>query len=61
MRQVVRNQHVNLPGQLGWKIELEPDYMILASLAGVASGAVGALYPALRAASQDPVEALSYE
>lgn len=50
-----------LVGQLGWKIELEPNYMILASLAGVASGAVGALYPALRAASQDPVEALSYE
>lgn len=42
-------------------IDLEPDSMLLASLAGMVSGAVGALYPALRAASQDPIDALSYE
>ena len=35
--------------------------MLLASLAGMISGAFGALYPALRAASQDPIDALSYE
>jgi putative ABC transport system permease protein len=42
-------------------IDLEPDSILLASLAGMVSGAVGALYPALRAASQDPIDALSYE
>lgn len=46
---------------LGVSIVLEPSSMLLASVAGVLSGAVGALYPALRAASQDPVDALSYE
>jgi putative ABC transport system permease protein len=46
---------------LGWKIELEMNYIIFASVAGLISGAIGALYPAMRAASQDPVEALSYE
>jgi putative ABC transport system permease protein len=46
---------------LGWKIDLEPASIIYASIAGLVSGAVGALYPALRAASQDPVDALSYE
>ena len=35
---------------------------ILAMIAvGVVSGAIGALYPALRAALQDPVQALMYE
>jgi putative ABC transport system permease protein len=46
---------------LGWKIDLEPATIIYASIAGLLSGALGALYPALRAASQDPVDALSYE
>ncbi|MDX2031021.1 MAG: FtsX-like permease family protein [Blastocatellia bacterium] len=46
---------------LGWKIELEADSIFYASLAGIVSGLLGALYPALRAASQDPVDALSYE
>jgi putative ABC transport system permease protein len=45
----------------GLKIDLEPRYIAYASLAGLASGLLGALYPALRAASQDPVKALSYE
>jgi len=42
-------------------IDLEMSSMLLASLAGLLSGAIGALYPALRAASQDPIDALSYE
>lgn len=46
---------------LGWKIELEPGAILYAAAAGLISGLLGALYPALRAASQDPVDALSYE
>ncbi len=46
---------------LGWNIRIELGYVVFALLAGMASGVIGALYPALRAASQDPVEALSYE
>jgi putative ABC transport system permease protein len=47
--------------RMGVNIELEPGYILYAVLAGLMSGLIGALYPALRAASQDPVEALSYE
>jgi len=50
-----------LVSNLGWKIDLETDSILYASIAGLVSGLLGALYPALRAASQDPVEALSYE
>ncbi|MCI0338565.1 MAG: ABC transporter permease [Acidobacteria bacterium] len=46
---------------LGWKIDLEPGSILYASIAGLLSGALGALYPALRAASQEPVDALNYE
>jgi putative ABC transport system permease protein len=50
-----------LTNGLGWKIELESDSIVQASIAGLVSGLGGALFPALRAASQDPVDALSYE
>lgn len=46
---------------LGWKIDLEAGSILYASIAGLVSGLLGALYPALRAASQDPIDALSYE
>ncbi|MBO0725451.1 MAG: ABC transporter permease [Blastocatellia bacterium] len=46
---------------LGWKIDLEAGSILYASIAGLVSGLLGALYPALRAASQDPIEALSYK
>ncbi len=50
-----------LVNNLGWKIELDPSTILFAAAAGLISGLLGALYPALRAASQDPVDALSYE
>ncbi len=52
---------VALVNGMGMKLEIESDYVFWASLGGIASGLLGALYPALRAASQDPVKALSYE
>lgn len=48
-----------LVGKLGLKIDLEADSILYSSLAGLLSGVIGALYPALRAASLDPVDALS--
>ena len=42
-------------------IDLEAGSILYASIAGLGAGLLGALYPALRAASQDPVDALSYE
>lgn len=45
----------------GARIALEPDFIGYAICAGLLSGLLGALYPALRAARQDPVDALNYE
>jgi len=45
----------------GMNIDLEAESIIYSSVAGLGAGLLGALYPALRAASQDPVKALSYE
>jgi len=45
----------------GLNIEIEAGYTLCATLGGLASGLIGAIYPALRAAGQDAVEALSYE
>jgi len=42
-------------------VDIEPRWLGFALLIGLAGGTLGALYPALRAANQDPVEALSYE
>ena len=43
------------------KIHIELKWVIIAAVIGVVCGVVGALYPAIRAANLDPVEALGYE
>ncbi len=42
-------------------IEIEPRWVLIALSVGLLGGTIGALYPALRAARQDAVDALSYE
>jgi putative ABC transport system permease protein len=42
-------------------VEIEPRWIAISLLVGLLGGTIGALYPALRAARQDAVEALSYE
>jgi putative ABC transport system permease protein len=42
-------------------VELEPLWLFYALALGLLAGALGALYPALRAANQDAVAALAYE
>src|SRR5688500_10966529 len=42
-------------------IEIEPRWILISLLVGLVGGSIGALYPALRAARQDAVDALSYE
>jgi putative ABC transport system permease protein len=42
-------------------IEIEPRWVMISFLIGLVGGTLGALYPAIRAARQDAVEALSYE
>ena len=42
-------------------IEIEPQWIAVAFGVGLVGGTIGALYPALRAARQDAVEALAYE
>jgi putative ABC transport system permease protein len=42
-------------------VEIELLWVAIAALVAVAGGSLGALYPALRAANQDPVDALAYE
>ncbi|HWO02553.1 MAG TPA: ABC transporter permease [Blastocatellia bacterium] len=42
-------------------IELKPGWLIIAAAIGMLGGIVGALYPAVRAANLDPVEAISYD
>jgi ABC-type antimicrobial peptide transport system permease subunit len=42
-------------------VEIEPLWLGIALAVGLLGGTIGALYPAIRAARQDAVEALSYE
>ena len=43
------------------KIDLEPRWLLIGAGLGLVCGLAGALYPAIRAANLDPVEAISYE
>lgn len=43
------------------QVELNPQMLIITMIVGVIGGALGALYPAIRAARLDAVDALSYE
>ncbi len=43
------------------QIEFESRWFVITGVVGLVSGALGSLYPALRAAHMDPVEALSYD
>ncbi|MGE0104598.1 MAG: ABC transporter permease [Blastocatellales bacterium] len=43
------------------QLEFHWTWLLTAALIGLSGGALGALYPAIRAARQDPVEALAYE
>jgi putative ABC transport system permease protein len=42
-------------------LELAPSWVFATAALAIVGGMAGALYPALKAAHQDPVEALSYE
>ncbi|MBA3805863.1 MAG: ABC transporter permease, partial [Acidobacteria bacterium] len=42
-------------------VDIEPRWLVFSLIIGLLGGTLGALYPALRAARQDAVEALSYE
>lgn len=45
----------------GLPVIITPFWRVLAATIGVGAGTLGALYPAMKAATQDPVKALSYE
>ncbi len=42
-------------------VDVEPKWIVISLVVGLIGGSVGALYPAMRAARQDAVDALSYE
>jgi len=42
-------------------VDVEPKWIMISLVGGLIGGSIGALYPALRAARQDAVDALSYE
>ncbi len=43
------------------QLEFHWSWILTAALIGLGAGVIGALYPAIRAANQDPVKALAYE
>jgi len=43
------------------QIMIPPSWIVSASLFAILSGIIGSFYPSLKAAAQDPVEALAYE
>lgn len=42
-------------------VDLEAKWLLIAALIGIVGGVIGAIYPAMRAANLDPVEAISYD
>jgi putative ABC transport system permease protein len=50
-----------IEGNTRLKIDLQVEWLLISATIGLVGGIIGALYPALRAASLDPVEALDYE
>ena len=42
-------------------VDVEPKWIAISLIVGLIGGTIGALYPAMRAARQDAVDALSYE
>ncbi|MCA1621029.1 MAG: ABC transporter permease [Acidobacteria bacterium] len=42
-------------------VDIEPEWILVSLVIGLLGGTLGSLYPAMRAARQDPVDALSYE
>ncbi len=45
----------------GLPVIITPLWRVLAAIVSIGSGTLGALYPAMKAATQDPVQALGYE
>jgi len=43
------------------QILMTPEWIVRASIYAVLSGVIGSFYPSLKAAAQDPIEALAYE
>ena len=50
-----------IEGNTRLRIDLQPEWLLIAALIGLFGGIIGALYPAVRAANLDPVDAISYE
>ena len=42
-------------------VSIPPDWMLRATIFALISGLIGAIYPSIKAAAHDPVEALAYE
>ncbi len=42
-------------------VSITQDWMVKASLFAILSGIIGSLYPAIKGANEDPIEALAYE
>ena len=42
-------------------VDITPDWMWKAAVFAILSGVIGSLYPSIKAAKQDPIEALAYE
>ena len=55
LRRLILTQFITLD------VEIKPSVLLIVFIVGLIGGAIGALYPALRAARLDAVDALNYE